>query len=122
MIGPLRPTQGLLPLVSLQVDDLVAFDYIGSFTRVARSGTRFIGICVDYISRFLFADSVEQAISANSVAILENKVADKIGYPGADDNGSHFKKLFASNLSKENHICRCAVGLGESTSARIIPT
>ena len=38
--------------------------------------------------------------SANSVAIFENKVVDKIGYPRAvyTDNGSHFKRLFTEHL------------------------
>lgn len=44
---------------------------------------------MDYFSRFLFADAVAQATSENSVAILEEKVVDKIGYPRAvyKDNG-----------------------------------
>lgn len=102
MIGPLRPTKGLLPVVSLQVGDILAFDYIGPFTPIAKSGARFIGIGVDYFARFLFADAVEQATSANTVAIFENKVVDKIGYPRAvyTDNGSHFKKHFAAHLKE----------------------
>lgn len=40
MIGPLRPTKGLLPVVSLQVADVLAFDYIGPFTPIAKSGAR----------------------------------------------------------------------------------
>ena len=100
MIGPLRPTKGLLPVVSIQVGDVLAFDYIGPFTPIAKSGARFIGIAVDYFARFLFADAVAQATSENSVAILENKVVDKIGYPRAvyNDNGSHFKKMFSAHL------------------------
>ena len=44
-----------------------------------------------------------KATSGNSVAILENKVVDKIGYPRAvyNDNGSHFKKLFAAHLAEK---------------------
>ena len=81
MIGHLRPTTGLLPVVSLQVGDILALDYIGPVTPIAKSGTRFIGICVDYFARFLFADATAQATSANSVAILESKVVKRLDIP-----------------------------------------
>ena len=55
MIGPLRPTKGLLPVVSLQVGDVLAFDYIDLFTPIAKSEVRSIEICVDYFCRFKFA-------------------------------------------------------------------
>ena len=104
MIGPLRPTKGLLLIVSLQVGDILAFDYIGSFTPITKSEARFIGLSIDYFIRFLFADVVEQATSSNTVTILENKVVDKIGYLRAvyTDNGSHFKKLFAEHLKEKD--------------------
>ena len=53
-------------------------------TSIAKSGARFIGLGVDYFSRFCFADAVAQATSGNSVAILENKVVEKIG-PSTND-------------------------------------
>lgn len=103
MIGPLRPTKGLLPVVSIQVGDILAFDYIGPITPIAKSGARFIGLNVDYFSRFLFGDAVSQATSSNSVQIMENKVVDKIGYPRAvySDNGSHFKRFFSQHLKQK---------------------
>lgn len=58
MIGPLRSIKGLLPVVSLQVEDVLTFDYIGPFTPIAKSEASSIGISVDYFSRFLFGDAV----------------------------------------------------------------
>ena len=86
--------------MSIQVGEVLAFDYIGPFTPIAKSGARLIGIGVDYLSRFLFADAVAQATSEDLVAILEEMVVDKIGYPRAvyNDSGSHFKKHFAAHL------------------------
>ena len=65
-------------------------------TPIAKSGARFIGIVIDDLTRFLFAGAVEQVISANSIAVLETKVVDKIGYPRAvnnNNNGLHIKKF-----------------------------
>lgn len=103
MTGPLRPTKGLLPVVSIQVGDILAIDYIGPFTPVAKSGARYIGICVECFTRFGFADAVANATAANSVKILENQVVDKIGYPRSvyNDNGTHFKQHFSAHLKEK---------------------
>ena len=68
------------------------------------------------------------------MTILEIKLVDKIGYPRAvyNDNGSHFKKLFASHLAEkefkqnfapithypERVICNASRNLGRKMAGR----
>ena len=102
MLGPLRPSQGLLPIVQLQPWDCFGTDYMGPITPVAESGARFIIIGVDYMSRFLVARAVPEATSANTVSFFHQEVADKFGWPRAvyHDNGSHFKRHFTAKLEQ----------------------
>ena len=102
MLGPLRPSQGLLPIVQLQPWDCFGTDYIGPITPVAEGGARFIIIGVDYMSRFLVARAVPEATSANTVSFFQQEVADKFGWPRAvyHDNGSHFKRHFTTKLEQ----------------------
>lgn len=97
MLGPLKPTQGHLPVVSLQPLDIMGIDYIGPFTPIAESGARFIVIAVDYISRFMFAESVQLATSANTVEFVQSQIVNPFGWPRSwyHDNGSHFKVQFS---------------------------
>ena len=102
MLGPLRPSQGLLPIVHLQPMDCLGIDYIGPFTPIARSGARFIIIGVDYFTRFLFARAVPAATSSNTVAFVEDEIVRPFGWPRAfyHDNGSHFLKFFKDKLAE----------------------
>ena len=102
MLGPLKPSQGLLPIVQLQPLDCLGLDYMGPFTPIARSGARFIIIAVCYFTRFLFANAVPESTSANTLAFVESDIVDKLGWPRAfyHDNGSHFKKHFADKLKE----------------------
>ena len=102
MLGPLRPSQGLLPIVQIQPWDCFGVDYMGPITPVAESGARFIIIGVDYMTRFLVARAVPEATSANTVSFFEQEVAGKCGWPRAvyHDNGSHFKKHFTAKLEQ----------------------
>ena len=69
-LGPLRPTQSLLPVVLLQLLDLIGFDYISPFTAVAQSGARFIYIQVDYMTIHLFGDCTPNTTAINTVDIV----------------------------------------------------
>lgn len=93
MLGPLKPAQGLLPIVHMQPLDCIGCDYIGLFLPISVNGSQFIIIGVDYMIRVLFARVVPSATSANTVSFFEQQIADKFGWPRAiyNDNGSHFK-------------------------------
>lgn len=97
MLGPIRPTQGLLPVVSLQPLDLMGIDFIGPFTPIAESGARFIAISVDYMTRFLFGEALAKATAANTVKFQQRRVVEPFGYPRVyyHDNGNHFKGEFS---------------------------
>ena len=50
MLGLLKPTQGLLPILQLQPLDMIGIDFIGPFRPIADLGARYICIAVDYFS------------------------------------------------------------------------
>ena len=103
MTGPLRPSQGLLPIVSLQPLDVMGIDFIGPITPIAKSGARFMCISVDYFTRYLFADAMPSATSGNTVIFFERSVVQNFGWPRMvySDNGSHFKGNFDSKLKEQ---------------------
>jgi hypothetical protein len=92
MLGPLRPTKGLLPILQLQPLDLLGVDFIRPFRPIADSGARYICIAVDYFSRYLWAKALPTATSANALEFLRHSVTETFGWPRAlyTDNGSHF--------------------------------
>jgi hypothetical protein len=60
MIGPLKPSVSLMPIVHLQPLDMLGFDFVGRFPDTSR-GNKYIIIGVDYFTRFLFAKAVPDA-------------------------------------------------------------
>ena len=57
-LGPLRLSQGLLPIVQLQPWDCFGTDYMGPITPVAERGARRMVSGVDYMSRVSVARAV----------------------------------------------------------------
>lgn len=51
MLGPLKPSKGLLPVLSIQPMDMLEIYYIGPISPIAKSGARFICITVDYATK-----------------------------------------------------------------------
>ena len=70
---------------------------------MAKLGARYIGLYIDYFTRFAFADTIAYTISANSIEILEIRVVEKIRYPRAvySDNGRYFQGSFSSYLNEK---------------------
>lgn len=101
-LGPLKPTQGLLPVLHLQPLDCIGLDYIGPFSPISKSGARYILIAVDYFSGFLWARALPAATSANTVEFFHRAIVDVFGFPRMvyTDNGSHFKRFFTAMLAK----------------------
>jgi hypothetical protein len=85
--------------------DMLAIDYIGPITPACKgSGARYILVMVDYYSRFVFAQPVQNADQATTMATLLNTVIPVVGWPRTiySDNGSHFvgkeiEKMFADH-------------------------
>ena len=100
-IRPIRPSQGLLPILHLMPLDCMGIDFIGPFTPVARSGARYICIGVDYFSRFMWGKALPVANSANTIRFFEESVTNTFGWPRIvySDNGRHFQGKFKEKLS-----------------------
>ncbi|KAH0607822.1 uncharacterized protein H6S33_002856 [Morchella sextelata] len=98
-VGPLRPSQALLPIFQLQPMDLWGMDFIGPIAPISRSGNRYILIVVDYFTRYLFTSTVARADSAAVVALI-SEIGKYIGWPRAiyNDNGSHFVNASVKQL------------------------
>ena len=81
MLGPLKPTRGLLPILQLQPLDMLGIDFIGPFRPISNSGARYICIAVDYFSRYLWAKPLPTATSANALEFLQQTVTENFGWP-----------------------------------------
>lgn len=92
MLGPLRPSAGLLPILELQPLDLVGFDFIGPITPVTARGNRFIFVIVDYNSRRPWGKPLPDATGESCVRFFKHAITDPFGFPiGAySDNGPQF--------------------------------
>lgn len=99
-VGPLRPSQELLPILQLQPMDLMGMDFIGPLAPVAEgTGARYVLIVVDYFTRYLFTKSMPSSTSEEVVKFLTH-IAESVGWPRAiyNDNGSHFVSSETQNL------------------------
>jgi len=105
MVGPLRPSAGLLPILQLQPFDMVGMDFIGPITPATiPSGFKYIIIAVDYFSRFLFAAPATNATGEFAVRLLLDQVVRPFGWPGSvyTDNGPHFVSGVFARLLQDN--------------------
>jgi len=102
LVGPLRPSVGLLPIVELQPFDMIGMDNIGPITPPAiSSNCRYIVIAVDYFTRFLFAQATLSPTGENAVGLPQEQIVKFFGWPGSvyTDNGPHFVAgIFARTL------------------------
>ena len=104
MLGLLRFIKDLLPILQLQLLDLLSIDYIESFISIAQSRTQYIIIAVNYFSCFIFAKAVPTVCSVNSLEFLMQFITDIFRWPQAIylDNRSHFmKEIFVETLKKQ---------------------
>lgn len=93
LVGPLRLSADILPIVHLQPLDMIGFDFFGPINPVSRpDGHRYIINAVDYFTRYLFAQPVMAATGASAVGLLVNQIVQPFGWPLAvyTDNGQHF--------------------------------
>jgi len=105
MVGLLRPSAGLLPILQLQPFDIVGMDFIGPITPATiPSGFKYIIIAVDYFSRFLFAAPATNATGEFAVQLLLDQVVRPFGWPGSvyTDNGPHFVSGVFAHLLHNN--------------------
>lgn len=104
MLGPLRPTRGLLPILHLQPWDLVWIDYIGPFIPITdETSSRYIILAVEYLTKYLIAKPVRAAVSANSWKFFRECIASVFGLSRAvySDNGRHFVQGIFPDQLKE---------------------
>lgn len=92
LIGPLRPSAGLAPVLQLQPLDLMGFDYLGPISPMSKHGNRYILVAVDYFSRYGWAMPTTNATSKATLEKATEHIFSVFGYPRAlyTDNGSHF--------------------------------
>jgi len=93
LVGPLRPSAGLLPIIQLQPLDMLGIDFIGPITPItAENHCQYIVIAVDYFTRFTFASAVSAATGQNALLLLQDQVVRPFGWPRSiySDNGQHF--------------------------------
>jgi len=93
LVGPLRPSAGLLPIVQLQPLDMLGIDFIGPVTPITiNTGYRYIVIAVDYFTRFVFVLPVTSATGETALQLLEGQIVRPFGWPRSiyTDNGQHF--------------------------------
>lgn len=103
MVGPLRPSAGMLPILQVQPLDLIGLDYMGPLSPIAKDGSRFVLIIVDYFTRKLWATPTPNATSETTWAVFQTRVSDHYGFPLATytDNGSHFTgKIFPQQMTR----------------------
>lgn len=106
MVGSLRPSQGLLPILLLQPMDLIGMDFIGPLTPVVQStGARYIVIVVDYFTRYLCTKAVKSASSGEVIDLL-TEISNFVEWPRAaySDNGSHFVSANVQDLLKRKGV------------------
>lgn len=103
-VGPLRPSQDVLPVLHLQPFDMIGIDFMGPITPMSE-GNKYIIIVVDYFTRYLFTKAVSRNTSAEVVAFL-NEIGRFVGWPRAVycDNGSHFVSAEVQQLLRSKGV------------------
>jgi hypothetical protein len=89
MLGPLRPSAGLLPVLALQPMDLMAIDFMGPISPRGPDGERYIIVVVDYATRYCWAFAMTNARGADLTILLDREIFSVWGFPRAtfSDNG-----------------------------------
>lgn len=82
--------------------DMMGINYIGPFSPIAESGAH-ICIMTDYATRYMFADTVPVANSANTAMVWKRSVSNIYGNLRAvyNNNSSHFAGDFTLMLKEE---------------------
>ena len=92
-VKPIRKSGDIRPILQLQPIDMCGIDYIGPIAPTCEvTNARYILIVVDYFSRFLFAQALQDATMQSTMDKLLNHVTPIVGWPRSiySDNSSHF--------------------------------
>ena len=124
MLGPLRPSAGLLPVLHLQPMDMLGADWMGPISPLSLTGSRYLCVAIDYATRFQWARAYDTADSANTLEFLES-IFEVYGNCELlyTDNGSHFVGGVMPDAMKQKKIRHInappghpsSVGLAERT-------
>ena len=78
LMGPLKPSAGIRPIVQLKPMDMVGMNFIGPIAPASGNGNNYIGILVDYFTCHLFPDAAPRATGVVAWQLLE-RVARLVG-------------------------------------------
>lgn len=104
LLGPLRPSQGLMPVMQLQPMDMLGMDFLGPISPRGPNGERYIIILVDYATRYCWMFPMVSSEGAPLKQLLEKEVFSIWGYPRVIycDNASQFKGgVFNAHMKKK---------------------
>jgi hypothetical protein len=112
-------TAELRPILQFKPMDMLAIDYIGPITPACKgSGAKYILVMVDYYSRFVFAQPVQCADQATTMATLLNTVVPVVGWPRTiySDNGSHFVGKEIEQMFKDHGVVHFNAAISHPSS------
>lgn len=104
LLGPLRPSQGLMPVMQLQPMDMLGMDFLGPISPRGPNGERYIIILVDYATRYCWMFHMITSEGKPLKELLEKEVFSIWGYPRVIycDNASQFKSgVFNKHMKKK---------------------
>jgi transposase InsO family protein len=112
-------TAELRPILQFKPMDMLAIDYIGPITPACKgSGAKYILVMVDYYSRFVFAQPVQCADQATTMATLLNTVVPVVGWPRTiySNNGSHFVGKEIEQMFKDHGVVHFNAAISHPSS------
>jgi transposase InsO family protein len=112
-------TAELRPILQFKPMDMLAIDYIGPITPACKgSGAKYILVMVDYYSRFVFAQPVQCADQATTMATLLNTVVPVVGWPRTiySNNGSHFVGKEIEQMFKDHGVVHFNTAISHPSS------
>ena len=113
----------LRPIVQFRPMDMTGMDYVGPITPACDvTGTKYICLCVDYYSRFLFARGFAQHRELETMDFLLNNITPVAGWPKTlyTDNRSHFVGHRVTELLKSFGVLHFTAPISHPSSVGLI--
>lgn len=100
-----------LTITSLEPMQLVGMDFIGPLNPVAKNGSKYILLAVDYFSRFVMSVDSPLADGVTVINAWMQRWSPMVGWPKStySDNGSHFQNEITKTIM-EHHGTRMIFG------------
>ena len=113
----------LRPIIQFRPIDMIGMDYIGPISPACEmTGFKYICLCIDYYSRFLFAREFAQHRELETMDFLLNNIAPVAGWPTTlyTDNGSHFVGHCVTELLKSFGVLHLTAPVPHPSSVGLI--